>query len=345
MEFYIYDESRQLVGVMDYFISAIWTPRYYDVGDFELQIPASSEVFALIKEDYYVTRLDDEMVGIIEHPKLMTDEENGDFLLVRGRDAKKILEHRIIWAQTNLSGTVEDCIRRLITENIISPTDPNRKIPDFILGEHKGFTETMKMQVTGDNLLEIITKICQAYDYGFSVTLVDGIFVFDLYKGIDRSLSQNVNPHVEFSPDLDNVVTVEYEVDLTNVKNVALVAGEGEGLDRKTVSVGSASGMARRELYVDARDISTNEGEIDNATYLEMLAERGDENLAEHRETVIFAGQIEPAINYEYKKDYFLGDKIQITNEYGITASPRIIEIIECEDVNGYSMTPTFEEV
>lgn len=345
MEFYIYDESIQLIGVMDYFTSAIWTPRYYDVGDFELQISASREVFELMKEGHYVTRLDDNMVGIIEHPKLMTDEENGDFLLVSGRDAKSILDRRIVWTQTNLSGTVEDGIRQLITENVISPVDPNRAIPNFILGERKGFTETIRMQVTGDNLLEIITKLCQMHDYGFSVSIVNGMFEFDLYKGIDRSLSQNANPHVEFSPDLDNVITVEYEVDNTNIKNVALVAGEGEGIDRKTVSVGTASGMARRELYVDARDMSTNGGEIDNNTYLEMLAGRGDEKLAEHYGIAIFEGQIEPAVNYEYKKDYFLGDKIQITNEYGVTAATRIIEIIECEDGNGYSMTPTFEEV
>lgn len=345
MEFYIYDESRQLINVIDYFTSAIWTPRYYDVGDFELQISASKEVFALMKEDYYIARLDDDMVGIIEHSKLMTDEENGDFLLITGRDAKSILGRRIVWTQTNLSGTVEDCIRQLITENVISPTDSNRAIPNFILGEHKGFTETMKMQVTGDNLLEIVTKICQIYGYGFSVTLVDGTFVFNLYKGTDRSLDQVINPHVEFSPDLDNVITVEYEVDCTDIKNVALIAGEGEGTDRKTVSIGTTSGMARRELYVDARDMSTNGGEIDDNTYLEMLAGRGDEKLAEYYGIAIFAGQVEPAVNYEYKKDYFLGDKIQITNEYGVTASTRIIEIIECEDANGYSMTPTFEEV
>lgn len=45
-----------------------------------------------------------------------------------------------------------------------------------------------------------------------------------------------------------------------NYRNVALVAGEGEGLDRKTIPVGAAEGMERYELYVDARDVSSNEG-------------------------------------------------------------------------------------
>ena len=345
MEFYILDKSRQLVGVMDYFKSAIWTPRYYDVGDFELYISASNEVLEMMQEDFYVTRLDDDMACIIETVQLNTDAEEGSYVTVTGRCAKSILSRRIVWSQTILSGTVEDCIRQLITENVISPADENRKIDNFILGEHKGFTETMSMQVTGDNLLETITKICQTYEYGFNVTISSGNFIFDLYKGADRSANQSENPRVLFSPDLDNMISVNYHRTKTNFKNVALVAGEGEGLDRKTTSVGEATGLDRYEMYVDARDISTNNGEIDDATYISMLAAKGDESLAENVITTSFAGEVEPSVNYTYKVDYHLGDKVQIKNEYGITASPRIIEMIECEDDTGYSVTPTFEEV
>ena len=126
---------------------------------------------------------------------------------------------------------------------------------------------------------------------------------------------------------------------------MALVAGEGEGKDRKTTSVGYYSGISRRELFVDARDISTNEGAIDPETYSALLYERGNEKLAECIMQTAFSGQVEPSTNYEYKVDYFLGDIIQITNEYGITITSRITEMIECEDAAGYSITPTFEEI
>lgn len=345
MEFYILNTSKELIGVLDMFQSAIWTPRYSDVGDFELQVTACPEMLQMLAEDHLLTRLDDDMVGVVERVKLVTDEEDGDSLLVSGRDAKCILERRIVWTQTNLSGTVENCVRQLITENVISPSDPARVIPNFVLGARKGFTETMQMQVTGDNLLEVITKICQTYAMGFSVRVEGGNFVFDLYKGEDRSFRQSANPRVKFSPEFENVLTVEYESDRTNVKNVALVAGEGEGTDRRTVSVGTESGLSRRELYVDARDVSTNNGEIDATTYSAMLSERGSERLTEHGVITSFFGQVEPSVNYEYKKDYFLGDIVQIENEYGITAPQRITEIIECEDANGYSVTPTFDNI
>lgn len=41
-------------------------------------------------------------------------------------------------------------------------------------------------------------------------------------------------------------------------------------------------------------------------------------------------------------EDYFLGDVVQVINEYGISAAPRIVEIIESEDENGKSTVPTF---
>lgn len=345
MEFYIFNDSRQLAGVMDYSKSSIWTPRYNDVGDFELQIPASTEVFELMREDYYVTRLDDDMVGIIERVLLISDEELGSFVYASGRDAKCILERRIVWTQTILSGTVEDCVRQLIVENIISPTDPNRAIPNFILGERKGFEERMEMQVTGDNLLDVVTKICKSHGMGFSVTFKNGQFIFDLYKGVDRSYRQSVNPRVMFAPEFDNVIKMEYESNIMTMKNVALIAGEGEGINRKTATTGTASGLSRRELYVDARDISTNENGIDASTYNALLIERGNEKLAEYPVIALFSGQVEPTVNYVYKQDYFVGDIIQIKNEHGISAPSRVAEMIECEDDNGYSVVPTFEEV
>lgn len=345
MEFYILNTSNERVGVLDTFQSAIWTPRYFDVGDFEIMVPASADMLNLLCEEHMLTRLDDDMIGVIERVQLNTDEEEGDFLLVSGRDAKCILARRIVWSQTILSGTVEDCIRQLITENVVSPTDPLRAIPNFVLGDRKGFTETMQMQVTGDNLLEVITKICQTYGLGFSVKMVSGNFVFDLYKGEDRSFRQSTNPRVKFSPEFENVVTVEFEADRSNMMNVALVAGEGEGTDRKTVSVGSESGLSRRELYVDARDVSSNNGAIDSSTYDAMLAERGSEKLTEFGVITSFFGQVEPSINYTYKVDYFLGDIVQIENEYGIASAQRITEIIECEDAEGYSITPTFDNI
>ena len=82
------------------------------------------------------------------------------------------------------------------------------------------------------------------------------VFEFSLYAGLDHSYQQTTNPYVIFSPEFNNIITSTYTEDDIPFKNVALVAGVGEGDERVTISVGSASGLDRRELYVDARDIS-----------------------------------------------------------------------------------------
>lgn len=347
MEFNILNTSLEWVGVADQFKSAIWTPRYYDCGDFELYISADEKNIQLLQKDFYVTRPDDDMVGIIEKIDATTDEEGGKYLTVTGRDLKSILGRRIVWQQTNLSGTVEDGIRQLITENVISPAITTRKIDNFILADKANLTDTFDMQVTGDNLLDTIISLCKAYGYGFDVVLTDDKkFMFILYKGEDRSYDQSVNPYVVFSPQFDNLKSVDYSFDKSNFKNVAVVAGEGEGLERKRVTVfrtAETSGLDRYESYVDARDVSTNEGEISDSEYNGLLIEKGTESFNESGETESFEGEIEPSVNFTYKSDYFLGDIVQIENDLKISSAPRIIEIIECEDENGYSMIPTFE--
>lgn len=94
----------------------------------------------------------------------------------------------------------------------------------------------------------------------YKVTVNNGNFVFALYKGEDKS------QYVTFSEDYDNISTTDYSKDDSNIKNVALIAGEGEGVARVTTSIGAGLGIDRHELYVDARDISS---EID---YDELLS-------------------------------------------------------------------------
>lgn len=345
MDLYILDKTFKPIALIDNAASVIWADRYYDTGDFEIYIPASLKNLSILQEEYYVKRMDSDMVGIIEKLNLKTDIENGDYLIASGRDLKSILERRIIWNQSNLSGKVEMILRQLINENVINPTIAARKIPNIKLGSIKGFTETADFQVTGDNLLEKVKELCKAAEIGWKVILTaEGEILIEFYRGTNRSYSQSANPYVVFSPTFDNLLTTETQQDITTYKNVALVAGEGEGAARKTVAIGTASGMARRELYVDARDISSNEGEISSSQYTELLKQRGNEQLAAAVKTLGVSGTAETALTFKLNEDYFLGDTVAVENEYGIKANSKILEVIECEDQNGISIIPTFEE-
>lgn len=348
MNIHVLNREKELVGMIDVYNSIIWTTRYFKAGDFELYLRATAKNIDILRKDYYLCReqdiIDNEYhnVMIIKNIQITTDVEQGNFLIITGKCLKSILSRRIIWQQTNLIGRVEIGIRRIITENVISPSITSRKIEGLTLDYIQNFSDTMDIQVTGDNVAEWLEKICTTYGMGWDIFIKDKSFVFSLWKGTDRSYNQSENPHVVFSPEYDNLIASDYKMNSENFKNVALVAGEGEGLDRKTYVVGEASDLDRYELYVDSRDLSTNSGEISDVEYNNMLREKGLESLAQTSITENFEGTVEPEGNYTLNVDYFLGDIVQVINEYGIISAARITEIIDSEDDQGRTVIPTY---
>mgnify|MGYP002731915666 FL=1 len=58
MELYILNQTFQRVAVIDQYSSLIWTRRYWDVGDFELYIPADPDLLQYLQIGFYVFRED-----------------------------------------------------------------------------------------------------------------------------------------------------------------------------------------------------------------------------------------------------------------------------------------------
>ena len=354
MDIYVLNNTFDIVGIIDAYTSVIWTTRYYTSGDFELYTAADRQTLKLIKNNNYLVRDKDmnngeyKNVMVIDRPsiRIQTDVENGDYLTVTGKCLKSIISRRVVINQTNMDGRLETCINRLLTENIINPADSKRKINNFVFNNKTNLNLTLKMQVTGDNLAELMTKICTNYGLGWDIKIKNKKFVFYLYKGVDRSADQTENPHVIFSYEFDNLLTSDYTEDMSNYANVAIVAGEGEGAARKKKETGNttASGLNRYEIFVDARDMSTNNGQITDDEYNKMLKEKGNEALSELKKVTTFEGEVDATRNYILNQDFYLGDLVQVVNEYGISKQTRIIEIIEADDENGESVIPTFSD-
>lgn len=345
MNFYLLDDELNYIQVIEIYTSMIWTTRYYTAGDFELYAPATPELLNTLQRNYYIVRDDDlTQCMIIANFEVKTDVENGDYITITGKSLKSILGRRIIWTQTVLNGNVETMIRKLVTDNAINPTIAARAISNLVLGDTIGLTGTIEAQYTGDNLADTLTAIGQTYGIGWDVLLdlENKQFKFVLLQGVNRTYAQNTVPRVIFSNEYENLLTTDYKYNSDNYKNVALVAGEGEGTARKTQTIGTATGLNRYELFVDARDVSSNNGEISASEYNNLLLERGAQNLAENVITESIEGEIEPNYTYQLNRDYFLGDIVEVINAYGVSMSPRIIEVIECNDTNGYTCVPTF---
>ena len=354
MEFLVLNTKFEAVSILDVFESFIWTDRYSKCGDFEIYTSSDRQIIETLKEDFYIWTEDSEHVMIIENRKIITDVEEGNKFLVSGRSLESILDRRIVWNQTLLDGDFQTQIKRLLTENVINPSDSNRKISNFIFEETDDpYILSLKVQVqyTGDNLYEVVCKLCESVSVGFKITLNnDNQFVFKLYSGTDRSYDQEINPYVVFSPSFENIIDSNYYESKAGYKNVGLVAGEGEASARRTAVVGESTSkeLSRRELYVDARDISSttsNGDSISTSAYDDLLRQRGDERLNENKIIQAFDGQVESTQMYRYGEHYFMGDITQLENEYGMESKVRVTEFIRSVDKDGIDSYPTFEVI
>lgn len=264
MDIYVLDRVYNQIGIIDDFASFIWAKRYTQFGDCELYISATRENVQLLQRGHFILRSDDnDMICRIRSIELETNEETGDFLIVKGEDCRAILNQRIVWKQTNFKGSAGDFIARLIDQNLINPTNDAghnglRKIHNFTRRAWSGFNDNIDIQTTFDPVGDKVVEVCQMFDYGSKVTWENDQFVFDLYRGTNRSYGQTVNPYVVFSPDFENLISTRYSIDSTGYYSIALVGGAGEGANRHRVTthIGDYVGIDRYELFVDANDTS-----------------------------------------------------------------------------------------
>lgn len=350
MDIYVMDGVNGIIGLIDTYNSVIWNVQYFGKNDFQLVTAANDANMDLLQEGRLLVRDSDinlteyHNVMLIEKVQIDLDNEKGWLLTVTGKGLKNLLSRRVVWSQITATGTVETTIRQAITDNAINPTDPNRAIPNLVLDDLQGFTDTADIQLLGENLAEWLESICTTYGYGWDIYIKNHQFIFKLYQGTDRSYNQSSVVPVVFSPEFDNLLSSSYAYDKSGYVNAALIGGEGQGTAKRTASIGTAAGLARFETYVDGSSVSSNGEIITVEEYTALLESYGKEQIAGSQITKSFDGEVIPDGLYKLNTDYFLGDIVQIQNEKGISATPRIIEIIYADDENGTSVVPTFSE-
>lgn len=364
----------EAVGIIDSFVSSIWTVRYSEYGDFELTLPMDISLFDVLKEDYYLITEDSDRCMIIEDLETITDADEGECIKVTGRSLEIIIGRRVVLNKVIFEGkydnqgnkistpNLQDGIEQIFNENIINPSIAARKIPNFIFerSSDEAITSlTIEAQYYGDNVYDVVATHCYENQIGFKVTLeenyekADGTivpyaFVFKLFAGADRTYDQFDNPYVIFSPDNDNLLSSNYYKSKSTYKNVAIVAGEEpetESEQRTVVTFGNGLGLDRREIFSDGSDISTyvdEETELTDSQYRAHLKQRAIDLLMENTEIEVFEGEIEATIMYKYGEDFFIGDIVQLVDKYGHEGQAYISEFIISQDKTGISRYPTF---
>lgn len=336
MEVRVYDATLNFKGISENQTSFIWTRRYFESGEFRIYLPLTDDNLKLYKLGNLVTYRGANEAGVIEDLTLMNTSTER-VIIADGRFLTSYMDRRLVRPTLNFSGKVEVAMRKMLTDAV--------PIPLVELGELNGFEETIEFQATYRNLLTMEEKLSKGANIGFRFRpdFTEKKIYFETYKGLDKSRSQRDRAFVEFSDMFDNLKSVENRQNNQLLKTVGYVGGKGEGSGRTYIIVGddTLSGLERREVFIDAKDISSDE--ISHAEYLAALRTRGLEKMEDHLFSNSYECATIPSGNFEYKKDYDLGDIVTIKkSDWGLNTTQRITEIQEVYEHGSATIVPTF---
>lgn len=201
------------------------------------------------------------------------------------------------------------------------------------------------------------------------------------YNGVNRTFGQGERPAVVFSPRYDNLSKATYFKSKVSTRTKIFsgavkftiptkLAFEGEYLDQNTdsamqnnsVTVGTR-GLGLREGYLRSPSVEHTNGymeytekasgntkygvgSIDPKSIHRQIHEQCNTELWKHMPIEMFSGEAAQQSMYVYNEDFFLGDFVQIQNEFGQQDIARVTEYIRTSsDSEGDVFYPTFESL
>lgn len=337
----VYSTDLMRKGVIDVYRSLIWTRKYKEAGTVELHAALTERNLELLQEENILT-----MTGTVESAIIegVSVDDFSNEITATGHMLSFALSRRGIKTVVNVSNEgYEDVMHKLVDIAAINNDNP---LPSLALGEKKGLGEQITLQVSYKELYTYLTKLSACSNLGFRIRgdFKEKKYYFEVYEGKDHSKNQRGNKRVIFSEIYRNLNKATYTTNSQNYKTHAVVFGDGEGVNRTILEATiepDAVGWQRREVMVDARDISRDN--LTDEQYLEALMQRGKEKLAEYGIVECLEAVTLPNMNFTYKEDYDLGDIVTVNKKaWGITMDKRITEIQEIYENGGLSIVPSF---
>lgn len=346
---YVCDSNFNRLGAVGTFSYLLWRKKYSECGEAELHVDVTAKNIELLQKGNIIFRQDDNEAMYIYYRGFSDDDNGIDQLVVKCFSLVRWTDRRILWGIYNFNGKIESIIRRMITESMISPSDSGRRISQVNLTPLKNIGVSLYKQSSYANVYDSIVELCNTYDIGIRCNFNGRTMFYDIYNGIDRTINQMTNPRIILSKSRANLLQRTYEDADNDLKNTALIGGAGEDYDRRTASIINGTGLNRRELFVDARDISDQTGEKDEdgepiyiplSQYNQLLVARGNEALAEYTEFTSFDCELDVTKeNTKYNEDFFLGDLVTIHDEQlNLLFNSRVLEADEVFQNDGKSI-------
>ncbi len=311
MNLNLYDENLNRIAIIENrFVSVLWSEGYNTMQSFTLEVQATDEYKDKFKPDRYVGRSDRDTLMVIK-----TVEVNGNTLVASGKQATRVLD------DVAFIGTIES--GGLIDKSVVSAYNGSSKFP-LLEFENTNLGIKYGHQISHKSFRELCETMAQDTDVGFRVIKRDKTMIAEFYK-------PEINPNLVFSEKYGNLTLHKVNLSTENLKNYAIVLGEGQGEQRVRVDVDLSNGEQRRELIIDARGESQEEAETLDQ-YKQRLRNKGIEKLMEQRKT--WSCEFTP-ISDDFGKRYDLGDMLTVLlPEFGLKIRARVAKFTQKEQRN-----------
>lgn len=354
----ILDDTMRIVDILRKYEYSQYELKAREIGKFTINAMIDKEnLYLMDKTKNYYVLLDDDVFGVIESVKRESDSETSKVFTIKGSLALKLLEYRIIKGQVTFKGKSYKYIEELVKQNLIMSDDENRNVALAVEFEDeerlKQICSTVDKQVTGGSLWDEISEVAEADKLRIILKPNVGAINTEHPQNIDgwtliigagedrtRHRANNAVSTVMFSQSLSNIANTDYIVDRSKLRNTVYIAGEGEGADRKwynidvnsDITFGERTGWNRRELWVDARDVQSEQDNVTltDAEYEELMKQRADEKAKDNDLSEEYTATVTDITKqYTYKKDYNIGDFVTIADEeLGMEFDAQITNVI-----------------
>ena len=372
----IYNRYFCRIGILRKATFCQMVDKLREVGTFNVKSAINRDALMLLDktETFYLEFNDQKnvhpLLGVVRKVEKDADSDEEE-IEISGDMCSFIFANRVVAQTQNYSGTADQIIKAVIEKNITASPSTSTKInPRYIditvVAEEKKnnvVLDKIQVQKTGDDILSVLSDLCEQYQMGFDFyPVIDTLHTdehlgntypqtniskwkLDILFGKDRTRQNTFkNKPIIFSQDFGNLTRATYQLENTDYKNIAYVAGEGEGTERKvqeTVKEGIDQngieniGFGRLESYVDARDLQkeTEDKTLTDEEYSAALEQRGQEKLSEckivdsYDATVIMLNS-KGEERYKYGKDFYKGDFIELRDiQLGLTAVSQITAV------------------
>ena len=329
-----------LVGVIDDYQSFSFTRTYSDCGEWQLTLNGDTKNAKLVKGMNYIS-MNNGVCGVVE--QLENNVGSNNITTYKGSELKGITSSRIVMPPNNSAYlTIKKnpalVILDILNTQLVNCTDRRRIIPNIRIDNSIEVDTTDKIEFNGrfGNVYDEINTIATAYNIGWYATIEPkqsnnqyAEIVFYVYHGIDRSKNQSTNSRFILRYSNDNIEQSDYQY-IDTIPNTALVAGKGEGINRKTYIVNNtAIGLNRKEVYIDARDVEDET----------LLPQRGKEKLAEYGDKNSYQITLSRNLSKQYHSAFELGDIGTIQDDLlGIEIDFRLTEITEVYESDDFRL-------